>query len=173
MKTALRKTLKISGIVLGAVVLLGLAAVLLVLFDKPLVRNIIQSRLSKGVGSTARLGRLDYSVFPFRVTIESLELGQEDAFQKLSVSVTRLEARGSFWKLVRGVKPALDAIEADGVSFRLEQKAVSEKPLDIEKGPHPGLRHAGLVQAHRRHERPAVDALLPAQDATSRISTSR
>ncbi|RPJ00600.1 MAG: hypothetical protein EHM31_07745, partial [Candidatus Aminicenantes bacterium] len=133
MKKALRRTLKISGIVLGALVVLVLAAVLLVIFDKTLVRNIVQKQLGKGVGSSARIGRLDYAFSPFRVTVDSLELGRDDAFQKLTVSLTRLEARGSFWKLVRGVKPAFDAIEADGVSLRLEQKAVSKEPLNIEK----------------------------------------
>ena len=133
MKKALRRTLKISGIVLGALILLVIAAVLLVLFDKPLVRNIIESRLNKAAGTTARLGTLDYSVFPFRVTIDSLELGQEDAFQKLGVSLSHLEAKGAFWKLVRGTKPALETLEAKGLSIRLEQKAVSEKPLEIEK----------------------------------------
>ncbi len=133
MKKALRGTLKIAGLVLGVIVLLVLAAVLLALFDKPLVRNIIQGRLNKAAGTTARLGRLDYSVFPFRITIDSLELGQEDAFQKLGISLGRVEAKGAFWKLVRGVKPAFETIETRGLSFRLEQKAVSEEPLDIEK----------------------------------------
>jgi len=133
MKSALRKTLKISGFVLGAIALLVVAAVLLVVFDKPLVRNILQKQLGKGPGSSARIGRLDYKLFPLRITVESLELVREDAFQKMNVSIARLDATGAFWKLVRGTKPALDGIEADGVSFRLEQKAVSEKPLDIEK----------------------------------------
>ncbi len=133
MKKALRKTLKISGLALGAVVLLAVASALLVLFDKPLVRSIIRHQLGKGVGTTAKFGRLDYSIFPFRVTVDALELVQEDDFQKLAVSVSHLEMRGAFWKLVRGVKPAVDTIEAEGVSLRLDQKAVSEKPLDIEK----------------------------------------
>jgi hypothetical protein len=133
MKKALRGTLKIAGLVIGVIVLLALAAVLLALFDKPLVRNIIQGRLNKAAGTTARLGRLDYSVFPFRITIDSLELGQEDAFQKLGISLGRLEAKGAFWKLVRGTKPAFETIEARGLSFSLQQKAVSEEPLDIEK----------------------------------------
>jgi len=132
MKKALKRTLKISGIALGALVLLAVAAALLVLFDKPLVRNIIQSRLGKGAGTTARLGRLDYSLFPLRIIVDTLELGQENAFQKMTLSLTRLEAKGEFWKLARGVKPAIDSVEADGVSFRLEQKAVSEEPLDLE-----------------------------------------
>ncbi len=96
-------------------------------------RNIIESRLNKAAGTTAQLGKLDYSVFPFRVTIDSLEFGQEDAFQKLGVSLAHLEAKGAFWKLVRGTKPALETLEAKGLSLRLEQKAVSEKPVEIEK----------------------------------------
>jgi hypothetical protein len=133
MKKALKKTLKISGIVLGAFILLALAAVLLVIFDKTLVRNIVQKQLGQGVGSSARIGRLDYAFSPFRVTVDSLELGRDDAFQKLTLSLTSLEARGALWKLVRGVKPAFDAIEADGVSLRLEQKALSKEPLSLEK----------------------------------------
>jgi len=133
MKKALRKTLKISGLALGAVVLLAVASALLVLFDKPLVRSIIRHRLGQAAGTTVKFGRLDYAIFPFRVTVDSLELVQEDAFQKLGVSVSHLETHGAFWKLVRGIKPAVDTIEADGVSLRLEQKAVSEEPLDIEK----------------------------------------
>ncbi|MBN2265013.1 MAG: hypothetical protein JW775_04280, partial [Candidatus Aminicenantes bacterium] len=124
MKKALRRTLKIAGLVLGALILLLLAAVLLVMFDKPLVRNFIQGRLGAGEGAEARIGRLDYELFPLRVTVESLELGREDAFEKMDVSIGRLEASGSLWKLLRGVKPALTAIEADGLAFRLEQKAV-------------------------------------------------
>jgi hypothetical protein len=132
MKKALKKTLKISAIALGALFLLVVAAALLVLFDKPLVRSVLRSRLGSSVGTTARFGRLDYSLFPLRITVDSLEAGQEDAFQKLAVSVTHLEAKGDAWKLVRGVKPALDSIEAEGVSFRLEQKAVSDEPMDLE-----------------------------------------
>lgn len=133
MKPGLRKTLKISGIGLGVVVGLLVAAALLLLFDKPLVRNLILRQLNKTAGMTAKIGRIDYTIIPFRVTAEALDLGQEDAFQKLGVSLSRFEARGSFWRLIRGAKPAFDVLEADGLSLRLEQKAVSEAPLDLEK----------------------------------------
>jgi hypothetical protein len=133
MKPGLKKALRISGIILGAILLLVVAAVLLAVFDKPLVRNIVLKQLNRSAGTTARLGRLDYTIFPFRVTVDGLDLGQEDAFQKLGVSLPRFEARGSLWRLVRGAKPAFDVLEADGLDLRLEQKAVSEEPLDIEK----------------------------------------
>jgi len=132
MKKALKKTLKIAGIVLGLIALLVVAAALLFIFDKALVRNLLQSQLAKTTGMTVRIGKLDYSLFPFRLTVDALELGQETAFQKMGVSLAHLEAKGDFWKLVRGKKPALATIEADGIIFRLEQKAVSEEPLDIE-----------------------------------------
>jgi hypothetical protein len=132
MKKALKKTIKVTGIVLGLVALLVAAAALLLVFDKPLVRNLLRSQLAKRAGMTVRVAKLDYSLFPFRLTVDALELGQETAFQKLDVSLKRLEARGNFWRIVRGRKPAFETIEADGVSVRLEQKAVSEEPLDVE-----------------------------------------
>ncbi len=132
MKRSVRKAIKIAGAVLGAIVLLAAVAALLVLFDKPLVRKIVRRELNKAAGTTARFARLDYSLFPFRVSIDSLELVREDPFQKLVVSLDRLEAAGSLRKLVRGIKPALDSLEIEGLSLRLEQKEVSEEPFDIE-----------------------------------------
>jgi len=132
MKRSVRKTLRIGGVVIGAIVLLAAVAALLVLFDKPLVRKIIRRELNKAAGTTARFARLDYSLFPFRVSVDSLELVREDAYQKLVVSLDHLEAGGALGKLVRGIKPALDSLEVKGLSFRLEQKAVSEEPFDAE-----------------------------------------
>jgi hypothetical protein len=133
MNKALRKTLKISGILLGALVFLVLVGSLLALFDKPLVRSLLRRELVRTVGPDARFAKLDYSVFPFRVIVDGLEIGSEDTFQKLEATVTRLEARGSFGKLIRGIRPALETFEASGVSFRLEEKARSETSVDIEK----------------------------------------
>jgi hypothetical protein len=132
MKKGLKKSLKVAGITLGAIALVVIATALLLIFDKPLVRNLLQGQLAKRAGMTVRIGRLDYSLFPFRLTVEGLEVGQEDAFQKMDVSLKRLEARGDLWKLARGRKPALETIDAEGLVFRLEQKAVSEEPLDVE-----------------------------------------
>jgi len=131
MNKTLRKILRIGTIAAGLSVLVLVAVALLFIFDKPFVRNLLQSQLAKTTGMTVRIGKLAYSLFPFRLTVDELELGQETAFQKMGVSLAHLEAKGNFWKLVRGKKPALATIEADGIVFRLEQKAVSEEPLDI------------------------------------------
>jgi hypothetical protein len=132
MMTPIRKALKITGVAVGALVLLAAVAALLVVFDKPLVSKIILRRLNSAAGTTARFGRLDYSLFPLRVSVDSLEIVREDPYQKLSVSLKRLEATGTLGKIVRGIKPALDTLDAEGLSFRLEQKAVSEEPFDLE-----------------------------------------
>lgn len=132
MKKGLRIGLRIAAGAAGAAVLLALVAFLLLLFDKPLVRRIARGRLVKMAGPAARFDRLDYSVFPLRVTVEGLVAGREDAFQKLELKAARLDLTGSVVKLVRGVKPAFDSIAADGLVLRLEQKAASEEPFDVE-----------------------------------------
>ena len=96
MKKALKKSLKIAGIVLGLVALLVVAAALLFIFDKAFVRNLLQSQLAKTTGMTVHIAKLDYSLFPFRLTVDALELGQENAFQMMSVSLAHLEAEGDF-----------------------------------------------------------------------------
>jgi hypothetical protein len=171
MKKALRKTLKISGFVLGAIVILVLAAVLLVIFDKTLVRNIVQKRLGQGVGSLARIGRLDYAFSPFRISVDSLELGRDDAFQKLTVSLTRLEARGSFWKLVRGVRPALDAIEPiASLSAGAESVSKERRPRE---GPHSGGRYIAWSSCRDHEARLAVFPRARTSDADLALRRGR
>jgi len=132
MNKALKRTLKVSGIILAGAVLLAAVAAALLVFDKPLVRNILQKQVAKKAGMTVRIGRLDYSLFPFRLSVEDLELVQETPLQTLSISLENLRAEGGFWKLVRGVKPALETVSADGVRVKLVQKAASTEPLELD-----------------------------------------
>jgi len=132
MKKAFRKILRFGLVVAALLLVAVIAAVLLFFFDKPLVKNILLSQLGKRAGMTVHAGKLDYSLFPFRLTVEALELGLETDLQKLDLSLARLEAKGDFWKLVRGTKPAIETVEADGAVIRLEQKAFPEVPLDFE-----------------------------------------
>ena len=127
----MRKTLKTAGVALGAFAALLLAAALLAVLDKPLVRRIVRSQLSKGPGATASFERLDYSVFPLRVSAGGVVITREDAFQRVEISIAGLEAGGSLWRLLRGARPAVDALALDGLSFRLVQKAASGEPLDL------------------------------------------
>lgn len=132
MKKGLKRSLKITGIILGALLLVLIVAALLVLFHKPLVRNVLQSQLEKRTGMTVRIGRLDYRLFPLRVTVGSLAVGQEDAFQKMDVTLTRLEAEGHLGKLFRGERPAFERVIAEGFEVLYVQKAVNPEPVDYE-----------------------------------------
>ena len=124
--------MRIAAGAAAAAFLLAVIAFLLLVFDKPLVRRIARDRLVKMTGPAARFDRLDYSIFPLRVSVEGLVAGREDAFQKLEVSAARLDATGNVWKLVRVIKPAFDSVAAEGLVLRLEQKAASEEPFSVE-----------------------------------------
>jgi hypothetical protein len=132
MKKAFRKFLRIGLVTASLLMIVVVSAVLFFLFDKPLVKSLLISQLTKRTGMTIRAGELDYTLFPFRLTVRALELGWEDDFQKLALSCSRLGAAGNFRKIVRGAKPAIDTIEADGAVINFIQKAPAKKPLDYE-----------------------------------------
>jgi uncharacterized membrane protein YbhN (UPF0104 family) len=69
MKKAVRRILRIGAVIASLLIVVLLAAILLVRFNKPLIRNIIQSQLAKRTGTAVRIGRLDYALFPFRLTV--------------------------------------------------------------------------------------------------------
>ncbi len=132
MKKASTRVLKIAGIAFGSLLLAVVVAALLVLFHKPLVRNVLQSRLAKATGMTVRIGRLDYRPFPLRVVAESVTVGREDAYEKLDIDVARLEADGRLGGLLRGEQAALERVVIDGIDVRYQEKAASPEPVDYQ-----------------------------------------
>ncbi len=132
MRKGLRRALKTTGVLLGALCLAVVAAALLVLFNKPLVRNVLQSQLAKTTGMTVRIGRLDYRLFPLRVAADSLSIGREDAYEKMDISLARLEADGRLGGLLRGERAALERVAIDGLDVRYEEKAASPEPVDVQ-----------------------------------------
>ena len=132
MKKVFRKVLRVGLVIAALLTVAVITAVLLFLFNKPLVKNILLSQLSKRTGINIRAGTLDYSFSPFRLRAGALEFGLENDLQKWEISLARLEAKGDFWKLVRGIKPAFEIIEAEGAVLHFTQKAPPEKPVDYE-----------------------------------------
>jgi len=132
MNNVLKKAFRVSALVLGAMVLLAFAFVLLLFLDKPLARNILEAQLARKTGMTVRLGRLDYSFFPFQFAVDSLEFTDETPFWKRSLTLAHIGGKGDVWKFVQSDKPAVDSIEIRGLVFRLDQKASSAEPVDIE-----------------------------------------
>lgn len=132
MKTALRKILRIGTFLTAIVFVVTAAVIIFFFFDKPHVKGILEKELSKRTGINVRAGRLDYSLFPLHLTAEDVEVGLENDLQKVDLTLERLEAKGDFWKLVRGRKPALETVEAAGAVFRFRQKAPPKGPIDYQ-----------------------------------------
>jgi len=111
MKKPLRKILRLGAIIAALLILAVAAAVLLVLFDKPLSKHPADSAREKGGGDCprrqARLFALPFTHHRRGARAWALE----NDFQKWDLSIARLEAKGDFRKLVRGKKPALETVE--------------------------------------------------------------
>ena len=132
MKKGLKRAFKITGIALGGLALVLVAILLLVLFNKTLVRNVLQSQLAKRTGMTVRIGTLDYKPFPLRITADSIAIGLEDDYLKIDIVLARFEAEGHLGKLLRGERPAFERIFLDGLEVHYLEKAVSPEPVDYE-----------------------------------------
>jgi hypothetical protein len=132
MKKAVGRILRIGAVIVSLLVVIILATVLLVRFNKPLIRKIVESQLSKRTGAAVRIGRLDYTFFPLHLTAQDLQIGLENKLQKVNLSLARIEAKGDIRKIIRGEKPAIETVEADGASIRFTKKAPPEKPVDYE-----------------------------------------
>jgi hypothetical protein len=132
MKRYLKRTLWISGGIIGLILLIIITAALLFFFDKPLVRNLSQKYLSKKAGLAIEIGKLNYTISPLHITISSLKVSRETKTQKMEVFVSRLEAKGEFKKLLNLEKPVFETVEAEGAELRLEQKTSSEEETDYQ-----------------------------------------
>jgi hypothetical protein len=132
MKKGLKKLLRISGLTAGGLVLLVVAAVLLFLFDKPLVKNVAQKYLAKKSGLTLHIGSLDYRLFPLWIKVSSLTATYETPILSMAIRVNRAEARGRFGKLLKGEPAALETVDIDIAVLRLNQKKSSETPVDYQ-----------------------------------------
>jgi hypothetical protein len=132
MKKYLKRTLRISGGILGLVLILLIGAGLLFYFDKPLARKLSQSYLSEKTGLAVTVGGLDYRISPLRITITSLGASRETADQKVDIVIKRVEASGDFKRFIKGETPAFDSVEFDGADVRLEQKAASKGQADYQ-----------------------------------------
>jgi hypothetical protein len=130
-KRILKKILRISGLVVGVSLLLVVAAVLLFLFDKPLVKNISQNYFIKKTGMAIQIGKLDYTLFPLRIVLSSVQVSKETPIYNVSVLVNRFEARGELKKLLNRTKPVFETAEVDIAELRLNLKKKSEEPIDF------------------------------------------
>jgi len=131
MRKFLKKALKIGGLAFGGLVVLLVGAALLVLFDKPLIRKISQSYISKKAGLPIQIGKLDYTLFPLHVTLSEVKATYGTPIFTMDVVVNRLEAGGNLRRLINGTKPALDTVDVDIAELRFDQEKISPEPIDF------------------------------------------
>jgi hypothetical protein len=131
MRKTLKRALRFGGLVFGSLVVLLAVAVLLVLFDKPLIRKISQSYISKKAGLPVQIGGLDYTFFPLRVTLSKIKTTYKTPIFTMNFVVNRLEAGGNLRRLINGTKPALDTIDVDIAELRFNQEKISPEPIDL------------------------------------------
>jgi hypothetical protein len=132
MKRYLKRTLWISGGIIGLIFLIIITAALLFFFDKPLVRNLTQKYLSNKAGLAIEIGKLDYTISPLHIIISSLKVSQESKTQRIEVLVNRVEAKGEFKRFLHFDKPIFETVVATGAELRLEQKALPEEETDYQ-----------------------------------------
>ncbi|MFZ2055037.1 MAG: AsmA family protein, partial [Candidatus Aminicenantales bacterium] len=131
MRKSLKRALKIAGLVFGSIVVLLAVAILLVLFDKPLIRKISQSYITKKAGLPIQIGKLDYTLFPLHVTLSEVKTTSRTPIFTMDVVVNRLEAAGNLRRLLKGTKPAFDTVDADIAELRFDQEKISPEPIDF------------------------------------------
>jgi hypothetical protein len=124
--------MKVCALAAGGVVLLLAAAVTLILVDKPLVKSFAQKYVSRKAGMALSVGRLDYSLFPLRIQALSVRASYATKIYSISIAANRVEARGDIKKLLRGERPAFDAVATDIAELRFDQRIVSPEPIDFQ-----------------------------------------
>lgn len=131
MRIRLRKLLKICGFVACGAVLVLAGAVVLVLIDKPLVKNIVQKYVARKAGISLTVGKLDYRLFPLRIEATSVKASYATSIFTVSIAAGRVEVHGDLKKLLKGERPAFESVEAEIAEIRLDQKEISPEPIDF------------------------------------------
>ena len=113
MRKTKKKILFIGGGLILFFVLVLVAAMLLFLLDKPLVKNILQSYVSKKFGMKLVIGKLDYDLFPLRIEAFSVRITQKTEMLETDVELDRISMMGSLRKALKKEKPFLDVVEVE------------------------------------------------------------
>lgn len=130
MKKGLKKALKRGGVVCAILLAVLILAGLFFYFNKPLVKNISEHVLADKTGLSVEIGKLTYTLSPLRCVLSTVTISQQTPIQEMTIVLERLEAYGSFMKLIRGRRPVFETVEAIQADIHFKQTALSEEPFD-------------------------------------------
>jgi hypothetical protein len=121
MKKRGKRILRVSAIVLAAVLLLGIGFSLYVYFHKPALKGYIERTLSKKPGLKVTIGRLNYRLFPLRVEADSVKVVFVNVLGRADVLIARAEGVGSLKRLINGQKPYFDSLTVSGLKLEFAE----------------------------------------------------
>lgn len=130
MKKPLRIALRIAAIFAVVAVLAVVTGVLLIRYDQPLVKGLVEKAVNKRPGLSVGIGRLDYRFFPLRLRLEKLDAAMTSATMDVRAKIDSVEVTGDLKKLWKKKKPALDYLHIGKAAITVKQKAVSPEPTD-------------------------------------------
>ncbi|MCJ7580032.1 MAG: AsmA family protein [Candidatus Aminicenantes bacterium] len=130
MKTK-KKILFIGGGITLFFVFVLIVVALIFFLDKPLVKNILQSYVSKKYGMKLAIGKLDYDLFPLRIEALSVEVSQKSENQDMEVTLDRISIKGSLRKALKKEKPFLDLVEVENIVVHTDQKTAAKSDFKL------------------------------------------
>jgi len=126
-----KKILFIGGGIVLFFVFVFIVAVLIFFLDKPLVKNILQSYVSKKSGMKLEIGKLDYALFPLRIEANSVKGALNSEMLDVDIALDRIYMKGNLRQALKREKPFLEVVELEHVFIHIYQK--STKKSDFKK----------------------------------------
>jgi hypothetical protein len=102
-KKKIKKILIILGNVLLFILLLAAIASLLFIYDKPLVKGIVEKQFEKRTGIHIVIGSLDYELFPLRIEAGAIEFTTLMDETEIDVFIEKLVLEGDFHRIRKKV----------------------------------------------------------------------
>lgn len=168
-KKKIKKILIILGSVLLFILLLAAIASLLFIYDKPLVKGIVEKQFEKRTGIHIVIGSLDYELFPLRIEAGAIEFTTLMDETEIDVFIEKLVLEGDFHRIRKKTKPYFDSVEAEGVRIISNIKGARKKIAieDILRGLGSGMsyvRKIGLQNSSAEFNFPSQKLVLQGAD---------
>jgi len=137
---------KLRFLCLGVLTVLGLAlaALSVLMLDKPLTKRLLFSYFSRRTGFIIAAEKMDFRLFPLRVEVEKLKAAGASGGQDLSLELGRIQAVGSLGRLFSRRRPVFTGLYAEDARLRISVDLASRQKIDWQSAA-AGLQRLGPV----------------------------
>lgn len=119
MKKRAKKFLLIGSAVLLSIFVILVISSLILYYKKSLTKNLIQKFVADKTGGKLEIGKLNYSLFPLRVQVNSLRVAQRIEEMEVDIFFDRLSLNGNVRRVLKKEKPFFQAVDAQGGTCRI------------------------------------------------------